>query len=110
MSYTVTVPLAIVRDDKGVSHHFYEGGVVSFDSDHVNDLVKDGALVKGDAKSDSKGADAPAEDKPAKVADILAEVGDDKEKAAAALATENARGDAARSTLTEKLQSVIDAS
>lgn len=39
---------------------------------------------------------------------ILAEVGDDPEKAAAELEAEQAKGDTARSTLVEKLQAVID--
>lgn len=54
-------------------------------------------------------AAAASDSKPAKVNDILAEVGTDKEKAAAALETEKARGDDARSTLLEKLQAVLDA-
>ncbi len=109
-SYVVTVPLAIVRDNDGVSHHFYEGGVVGFDSDHVKQLVEDGALVKSDSADAAPAGDPAPEDKPAKVNDIIAEVGDDKDKAAAALETEKARGDAARPTLLDKLQAVIDAS
>lgn len=105
MSYIVTVPLAVVRDGKGTSHHFYRGGVVGFDSEHVKHLVEEGALVKVE---ESPGPDATDTAKAPTADAILAEVGDDPEKAAAALDLEQAAGDAARSTLVKKLQAVID--
>lgn len=43
----------------------------------------------------------------AKVADVLASVGDDPERARAALAVEQARGDKARSTLVAQLEAII---
>lgn len=110
MSYKVTAPLVIVRDEGGASHHFYEGGVVpasGFDKDHVKMLVDDGMLEK--VKEEKAPAASPDANKGPSVDDILKDVGDDKEKAAAALEQENARGDAARSTLVKKLQAVIDA-
>lgn len=42
------------------------------------------------------------------VAKVLDAVGDDKDKAAAALAAEQARGDEARSTLVEKLRAIAE--
>ena len=52
-------------------------------------------------------ADADA-GKPAKVDDVLAEVGEDKGKAQAALDAELSRGDDARKSLVAKLQAIVD--
>jgi hypothetical protein len=41
------------------------------------------------------------------VDEVLAEVGDDKEKAAAALSAEQAKGEPARSTLVQRLEALI---
>lgn len=43
------------------------------------------------------------------IADVLADVGEDKDKAAVALEAEQSRGDDARSSLVSKLQAIIEA-
>lgn len=115
MSYKVITPLvalaaAAKSDDLGDANngprYFYDGAVIpsGYNDERCEQLVKDGMLEK--VKADS-GSDA---DKEPSVKEILADVGDDKEKAAAALAAEQeARGDKARKTLVEPLQAVIDA-
>lgn len=106
-AYRVTAPLVIVRDETGASHHVYQGGLLpdSADKDHVQQLV-DGELVEK-VKAAPAPEPAPAE-KSDKVDDILAEVGDDKDKAAAALELENAKGDKARSSLVSKLEAIAN--
>lgn len=109
MSYKVTAPLVIVQNDDGVGGdgYFYQDAVIpdGFNDERCDQLVKDGMLEK--AKADSGSGDSTKEPT---VKEILDEVGDDKEKAAAALAAEQeARGDKARKTLVEPLQAVIDA-
>lgn len=69
-------------------------------------LLAEGYLVERESSTDD---DDRGGDKPAKVDDILAEVGEDKAKATEALEAEKARGDAARTTLLAKLQSIVDA-
>lgn len=110
MSYKVTAPLVVVQNDDGVGGdgYFYQDAVIpdGFNDERCAQLVKDGMLekVKADSGSDGDGGKEPS------VKEILAEVGDDKEKAAVALAAEQeARGDKARKTLVESLQAVIDA-
>jgi hypothetical protein len=106
MSYQVTAPLVIVRDKDGVSHHVYQDGFLPDGSDpeHVKQLLAEKLVAVVDAA-----APASEEDKPAKVDDILKDVGDDKAKAAAALEAEVARGDKARSTLVDKLRAIAEA-
>jgi hypothetical protein len=118
MSYAVTAPLVIARDTTGRQHHLYTGARLpeDIDPDQLEQLIDSGmvAEVEDDEKPAKKGKsksekdDAPAPDKPAPVKDILAEVGDDKEKAAAALEAENAL-DKPRPSLVTKLQAVVDA-
>lgn len=72
----------------------------------ITDDSRDHLLSRGLIEKAEQSADG--ESKPPKVADVLAEVGDDKDKAAEALEQEKARGDAARSTLVERLQAVVD--
>lgn len=71
--------------------------------DDAKRLVEEGYL-------EERATDSPdADDKPAKVADVLKDVGDDKTKAAEALEVEKARGESARSTLIEKLEAIVNA-
>lgn len=110
MSYKVISPLVIVPNADGVNGdgYFYKDAVIpaGFNDKRCESLVKDGMLekVKAEKAADPEPAKEPT------VKEILDEVGDDKEKAAAALAAEQeARGDKARKTLVEPLQAVIDA-
>lgn len=59
MTYKVTAPLVIVKDNKGSMHHIYEGGLLpeNADGEHVKLLLADKMVVK--AKAD----EAPAEPK-----------------------------------------------
>lgn len=104
MGYQVTAPLVIVPDETGAQRYFYKDAVLpsGLDRDRVKQLAKEGMLEQVEVAADSDAG------KPAKVDDILAEVGDDKEKAAAALEAENA-SDKPRTSLVSKLQAVIDA-
>lgn len=70
--------------------------------DDAKRLLDEGYLTEQAGSTDD-------EDQPAKVSDILKEVGDDKAKAAEALEVEKARGDAARSTLIGKLEAIANA-
>lgn len=109
-SYTVVAPYVTlkVHDLNGseVVQGYYKGAVVEdpVKGDSLDKHVRTGMVEMVSDASD----DDPA--RPPKVADVLAEVGEDKAKATAALEQESARGDAARTTLVEKLQAVIDAS
>jgi len=99
-----------VRDANGavVILSFYAGSVVS-DVDPASlehHLAKGMVELVDDPQPEPDSEPGPAD---GKVKDILTEVGDDKDKAAAALAAELAKGDDARSTLVEKLQAVLDA-
>lgn len=64
---------------------------------------------EGEGDQPDPEGDEGDDDRAAKIKDVLAEVGDDKTKAAEALEQEKARGESARSTLLAKLQAVIDA-
>lgn len=59
MSYRVVAPLVLVRDERGRTHHCYEGAVVDVvDADHAAYLVAQGMLaVEGHS------AAAPADDR-----------------------------------------------
>lgn len=99
MGYKVTAPLVIIPNADGLSGDWY-GYVDALVPRGLNDercelLAKDGMLEKvPDGKSD-------------KVDDILAEVGEDKDKAAAALEVEKAKGEKARKTLVEPLEALL---
>lgn len=109
----VTAPMVglKVRDLNGawVVMSFNAGAVVS----NVELASLEHHLAKGmvelvddpQPEPDSQPEPGPAD---GKVKDILTEVGDDKDKAAAALEAEQAKGDAARPTLVEALQAVLN--
>lgn len=107
MGYKVTAPLVVIANADGKSGDWYgyEGALVpaGLNDDRAKQLADEGMLEKVKAE---KAADPDS--KPATVDDILAEVGDDKEKAAAALEAENA-SDKPRVSLVGKLQAVLDA-
>lgn len=97
---TVDGKSVIVNKGEGVPD-----GVSAVDLDN---LVSFGAIAGVTGLPET---DAPADDdgKEPTVKEILADVGDDPEKAKAALAAEQeARGDKARKTLVDPLQAVID--
>lgn len=98
--------LTVVRLQGGSRTNVHKGQPVpaSADPDDVKRLLKEKYL----AEVDDTDAAEPESKEPT-VKEILAEVGDDKEKAAAALEAEQAKGDKARSSLVEKLQAVVDA-
>lgn len=59
MSYRVTAPLVLVRDEDGKTHHLYEGTVVDFiDAGHAAYLLEQGMLA---ADGTSSGAASSAE-------------------------------------------------
>lgn len=106
MSYKVVATAAVIPDEKGSFHHFYEGAVLpdSLDQGRVKQLAEEGVLEKVKAaKSEDSGP------KPGTVEFILNEVGDDPEKAKAALEAEQAE-DKPRSTLVEKLEAIANPS
>lgn len=107
-TYVSAVPLTMVRLVDGGYHNVFKDEPIagtSVDPDNLKRLVRKGYLVE---KTNSEASDDDGS-KPASVKEILAEVGDDKDKAAEALAAEQGRGDDARSSLVGKLQAVLDA-
>lgn len=107
--YTGIAPLTMARTAAGGYINILKGDPVpdSIDVEDRKRLVREGFLDEVKATEPTDGDDSIG--KSDKVADILAEVGDDKDKAKAALETEQAKGDAARPTLVEKLQAILAA-
>ena len=103
MSYKVTSPLVIVPNADGTSGdgYFYKDAVIpaGFNDKRANELVDEGMVEKVKA-------DSGTSEKSDKVDDILAEVGDDKDKAQAALDAENAK-EKPRATLVGKLEGIL---
>lgn len=64
MMYRVLAPLVLVRDEKGKTHHCYEGAVVDFiDAGHVAYLLENGMLAAdGTPSGAASGAQARTED------------------------------------------------
>ncbi|MCB9377096.1 MAG: hypothetical protein H6515_14670 [Microthrixaceae bacterium] len=89
MADIVKVPLAIVKMADGSRVHLYEGAAVpdTADKEHVKTLRESGAIGKAPKVEPAPGPEAQT-GKPTTVDDILAEVGDDVEKAKAALEVE----------------------
>lgn len=100
MTRIVSAPLVIVRDGAGAFHHLYAGQPVpdGLDADHVNQLIAEGMITDGDQ---------PAGDEPGTVEEVLAAVGDDPAKAAAALDAEKASAKP-RKTLVDKLTGIVE--
>lgn len=103
VAYQVTAPLVVVPDTTGAFHHFYAGTVLpdGLDEERVKQLAKDGMLEKAEQTADA------GSDKPATVEEILAEVGDDKAKAQAALDEENGAAKP-RKGLVGKLEAIVN--
>lgn len=99
---TVTAPLVVLKGANGAHHHLYAGTPVpeGMDDEHVAQLLKAGMLAEVKVE-------APKEPS---VKEILAEVGEDKEKAAVALEAEKAKGEDARTSLVEPLQKLLEQS
>jgi hypothetical protein len=102
-SYKVTAPLVIIANADGTSGDWY-GYVDAVVPAGLNDerckqLAKEGMLAKVDTPTDSSSGSSD------KVDDILADVGEDPEKAAAALETEKAGKN--RTTLVSKLEAIV---
>lgn len=106
-SYQGAAALTMVRTATGGYVNVYKGDPVpdGVDSKDLNRLVEEKFLVEVKAEP----APEPTPAKEPNVDEILADVGNDKTKAAAAIETEKARGDKARTTLLSKLQAVVDA-
>jgi hypothetical protein len=112
MAYKVTSALVVVRDDKGAFHHFYEGAVLpaaGLDDEHVAQLADEGMLKEVEVAPATEPEPETTATKPTTVEDILAEVGDDKDKAAAALEEELASSKP-RKTLLESLEAILSGS
>lgn len=110
MSFKVIAPLVIVANDDKTSGDWYgyNGAVVpeGWNDERCKQLVKEGMLEN--VTEDTSEAKAPKAPKTPGVAEILAEVGDDKVKAQAALDAEREeRGDKARKTLVEPLEAIL---
>lgn len=107
-SYIGVAPLTMARTTAGGYVSVYAGNPVpgGVTSEDLKRLLDEGFLGEQEAPVES---DTSGDSKPAKVEDILAEVGDDKTKAAAALETEKGLGDKARSTLVSKLEAIVNA-
>jgi hypothetical protein len=115
MGFKVIAPLVAIApseksgdlDDANEGpRYFYQGAVIQdgFNDKRCKELVDEGMLekVKADKADDASQSTEPS------VKDILAEVGEDKAKAQAALDAErDARGDKARKTLVEPLEKVL---
>ena len=103
--YVSAVPLTMVRLIDGGYRNVLQGEQVAGDAVEPENLkrhLRKGFLVEAEEAEEVEG-----EPKSDKVDDIVAEVGDDKEKAAEALEREKAGKN--RKTLVEKLQAVLDA-
>ena len=110
MTYTVTTALAVIPNADGTSGdgYFYEGATIpdGWNDERCKQLAEEGFLEKTKAAASGDGDGGSSG--PAKVSDILAEVGDDVEKAKAALeAEQQERGEDARPSLVKKLEAVI---
>lgn len=105
--YEGVAPLTMARTSSGGYVNIYAGDPVpeGVDKADLDRLLDEGFFGEVKAEPESE----PESAKPASVESILAEVGDDRVKAQAALDEELARGDAARSTLIKKLQAVVEA-
>jgi hypothetical protein len=115
MSYKVTAPLVIVSpsdadptDNGGNAgpRYFYEGGVIldGYNDDRCDELVAEKMLEKVSVSKDGDVQEPKADSVDA----ILADVGEDKEKAQAALDAENAKS-SPRKTLVSKLEAIVKA-
>lgn len=102
--------LTVVRLRNGSRVNIHKGGVVpaSADPDDVKRLLEEKYLKRVELIDPDKASDADSKEPTVK--EILAEVGDDKDKAAEALKAEQAKGDKARSSLVEKLQAIVSPS
>lgn len=113
MGYKVTAPLVIIASADGVAGDWYgyDGALVpaGLNDERCKVLAKEGMLekVKDDAPAPAPATAPSGDSKPDTVEGILAEVGDDKEKAAAALEAEVAGKN--RSTLVKALEDVLNA-
>ena len=107
-TYISKAPLTYVRLKGGSAVHVHKGGHVpaSADPEDVKRLVKEGFLeeVTLEESGDDDSGDGDS-GRPARVRDVLAEVGDDPEKAAAALEVEKAGEN--RPTLVSKLEEIV---
>lgn len=102
-SYVGVAALTMARTASGGYVQIYADDPVpvGIDPDDLRRLVDEGFLAEvGEAEDSSE--------KKKSVDEVLAEVGDDKDKAAAALEAEKAGKN--RSTLVTKLQAIVDAS
>jgi hypothetical protein len=105
MKVRVTAPYVTVKVavDGGVAvRGFYTDSVIEASPEAVGHLLR-----KRMVEEIKPEPDAPKEPKEPTVKEILEAVGDDAEKAAEALAAEQAKGDAARKSLVEGLETVI---
>ena len=95
--------LTVVRLESGQRVNVHKGGFVpsSADADDVKRLVKEGYLEKVTLEDPEPAAET---EELGKIKDVLAEVGDDPEKAAAALEAEKAGQN--RPTLVAKLEEI----
>jgi len=109
-SYRVVAPYVTLKvkdtNGKDVIVGYYDGAVVTDDQVDAESLKHhlDSGMVE---KVEDAPAEAPAEPKEPTAKEILDEVGDDRDKAAAALEAEQAKGDKARSTLVAKLEAIV---
>lgn len=91
---------------------FAPDGRVYLEGDTIPDDVEVGAHIftaagsRAAVRAEARAADPVDVD--GKVDDVLAEVGDDPVKAQAALDAERKKGDKARSSLVDKLNTIID--
>lgn len=106
MTYTVIAPLVVMPHIDGTSGdgYFYADAIIpdGYNDERCKELAEDGMLEK--VKATAAASSDPAPDT---VEAILAEVGDDQAKAAAALEAENAK-DKPRSTLVSKLEAIAN--
>lgn len=85
---------------------YLEGDTIPDDVEvgaHIFTAVGSRAAVRAEARAAAEPVDVDG-----KVDDVLAEVGDDPVKAQAALDAERKKGDKARSSLVDKLNTIID--
>lgn len=108
---TVTGPVVVLPEKTtGKTIYYYQGAVLpdGLNEDRVADVIANGLVTETDGPDEPAGDESDPESDPDQVPDgtadeVLAWVGEDKDRAERALVTENAR-EKPRSTLVTQLQ------
>lgn len=109
-TYKGIAPLTMARTTTGGYVNIYRDDIVpeGVDKDDLKRLLDEGFLGEEEVVESDTSGDAAGSTKEPTVDEILADVGEDKAKAQAALDEENGR-DKPRKTLVEKLTALVEA-